>query len=166
MILKGNAAVIPKLLRAWYIEKLHDGHQGRVKMELRAKDAVYWPGMRHDIESRVNACQPCQFTRPANDCTELTPDHQHPVPQGPWQDVSTDLFYYNSHNYILIVDHYSSYVFVYKLQGTTSRDIIEILMQLFAEHGSPATLYSDNGPQFDSREFANFAASPAKQRHC
>ncbi|KAG0712335.1 hypothetical protein GWK47_018706 [Chionoecetes opilio] len=158
VILKGNAAVIPKLLRAWYIDKLHDGHQGRVKMELRAKDAVYWPGMRNDIESKVNACQPCQFTRPANDCMELTPDHQHPVPQGPWQDVSTDLFYYNSHNYILVVDHYSSYVFVYKLTGTTSRDVIEILMQLFAEHGSPTTLYSDNGPQFDSREFANFAA--------
>ncbi|XP_045104483.1 uncharacterized protein K02A2.6-like isoform X2 [Portunus trituberculatus] len=100
-------------------------------MELRAKNAVYWPGMRSDIEERVAACQPCQFTRPANDCTQLTPDHQHPVPQGPWQE----------------------------LQGTTSRDIIEVLMNLFAEHGSPTTLYSDNGPQFDSREFANFAAS-------
>ncbi|KAG0726469.1 hypothetical protein GWK47_036483 [Chionoecetes opilio] len=30
-------------------------------------------------------------------------------------------------------------------------------MQLFAEHARPTTLYSDNGPQFDSREFANFA---------
>ncbi|MPC45621.1 uncharacterized protein E2C01_039326 [Portunus trituberculatus] len=158
VILKGNTAVIPRPLCAWCIDKLHDSYHGRVKMELCAKDTVYWPEMRNDIKSRVNACQPCQFTRPVNDCAELMPDHQRLVPQEPWQDVSTDLFHYNSHNYILVVDHYCSYVFVYKLLGTTSRDMIEILVRLFAEHGSPTTLYSDNGSQFNSCEFSNFTA--------
>lgn len=78
------------------------------------------------------------------------PDHQYPVPQGP---------YYNNQNYILVIDHYSSCVFLYKLQGRTSHDVIKTLMRMFAEYNSSATLYSDSRPQFDSRDFAHFAVN-------
>lgn len=48
VILKENAAVIPKPLCKWYVEKLQDGHQGCVKMEVRAKDTMYWPRVCND----------------------------------------------------------------------------------------------------------------------
>ncbi|XP_065195252.1 uncharacterized protein LOC135826576 [Sycon ciliatum] len=43
------------------------------------------------------------------------------------------------------------------LTSTTSARIIDHLHSIFARHGIPAVLRSDNGPQFSSAEFAQFA---------
>ena len=40
---------------------------------------------------------------------------------------------------------------------TQSRDIVGHLKAIFAGHGIPEQLRSDNGPQFNSTEFAQFA---------
>lgn len=157
LILKGTAVVIPEKLRPWYMEKLHEGHQGRTKMELRARDAVFWPKIKFDIEERVAACMPCQTSRPASSQSSLIPEHQHPVPPGPWQEVSSDLFFCKGQNYLLTVDHFSKFPFLQLLDQTTSSRVIETLAVLFAEHGSPVVFYSDNGPQYSSREFKAFA---------
>ena len=44
-----------------------------------------------------------------------------------------------------------------KLSSTTSRGVIEHLKSIFARHGIPQTVVSDNGPQYLSSEFAQFA---------
>lgn len=166
IILKGDAAVVPHALRRWYIDRLHDGHQGLVKMNLRARDSVFWPDIRRDIDARVRECLPCQSTRPSVHRSAMQEEHQHPVPGGPWIELSSDLFHHDGHNYILIVDHYSKYPFVFRLaEGTTSHHVVNVLARLFAEHGSPSTLYTDNGPQYASREFAEFAKD-FEFRHC
>ena len=157
VIIKGTAVVIPSRLQPWYIERLHEGHQGRVKMELRARDAVYWPDLKKDVEARVAACLPCQTSRPAANASIIEAEHQHPVPSGPWTDLSTDLFYSNGKNYIIIVDHFSKFPFVYEMTSTTSTEVVKVMAQLFSEQGSPSTVYSDNGPQYSSREFKIFS---------
>lgn len=43
-----------------------------------------------------------------------------------------------------------------KLNSTTSAAIINHLKSIFAEHGIPESLVTDNGPQYSSREFAAF----------
>ena len=40
---------------------------------------------------------------------------------------------------------------------TSSRTVIMKLRKQFAVHGVPKTLISDNGPQYKSREFREFA---------
>ncbi|XP_043236528.1 uncharacterized protein K02A2.6-like [Amphibalanus amphitrite] len=157
LVIKGTAVVIPDQLQQWYVERLHEGHQGRVKMELRARDSIFWPTLKKDVEARVAACLPCQASRPAASASTIEAEHQHPVPPGPWTDVSTDLFYSNGRHFIIIVDHYSKFPFVYELTSTTSTQVIKVMMQLFAEHGSPSTVYSDNGPQYSSKEFRTFS---------
>ncbi len=62
-------------------------------------------------------------------------------------------------NYIVVVDYYSRYPEVVKLPTTTSRQIIEVLNRIFSRHGIPETLVNDNGPQYSSREFQDFASS-------
>ena len=157
LILRGTSVLIPLKLRQWYVEKLHEGHQGRFKMELRAKDTLFWPGMKGDITGRVDACLPCQSSRPANPRDAMYPERQHPVPAVPWLEVSTDLFNSNGKNFLLVVDHYSKYPFVYEISNTSSAGVVKILTRLFTEQGSPSVLYSDNGPQYSSREFHDFA---------
>ena len=63
----------------------------------------------------------------------------------------------NGATYLLVIDYFSRFVEVVKLKTTTSASIIEVLKPIFARFGIPETLMSDNGPQYSSQEFANFA---------
>ena len=60
-------------------------------------------------------------------------------------------------DYLVIVDYFSRYPEVHKLTTTTSQSIINSLKTVFARHGIPETLRTDNGPQFSSQQFAEFA---------
>ena len=60
-------------------------------------------------------------------------------------------------NYVVISDYYSKFFEVTKLSTTTSAATIKHLKPNFARHGIPEEVISDNGPQFSSAEFANFA---------
>ena len=53
-------------------------------------------------------------------------------------------------NYLLVVDYFSRYPEVVKLTSTTSATIISVLKNIFARHGIPEVLGSDNGPQYAS----------------
>ena len=95
--------------------------------------------------------------------TDLIKSHSfHPLipstlPDYPWQQVAADLFQLKGSDYIVIVDYFSRYPEVHKLTTTTSKNIINSLKTAFACHGIPETLRTDNGPQFNSIEFTEFA---------
>ena len=55
-------------------------------------------------------------------------------------------------------DYFSNYLEVEHITGNvTSRSVIKVLSSLFARHGIPDFVVSDNGSQFASAEFASFA---------
>ena len=60
--------------------------------------------------------------------------------------------------YLLVVDYASSYVEIAKLEATTSPDVILHLRSMFARRGIPETVVSDNGPQYESYDFARFTS--------
>ena len=64
---------------------------------------------------------------------------------------------YKNSMYLLVIDYYSRYIEIAKLTSTTSKDIINHLKSIFSRHGIPERLISDNGPQYSSREFAEFS---------
>lgn len=82
-----------------------------------------------------------------------------PLPDYPWQLIGTDLFELDKCQYLLVVDYFSRYPEVIKLNSTTSSQVIAVLKTIFARHGIPETVRSDNGPQYSSQEFARFASS-------
>ena len=59
--------------------------------------------------------------------------------------------------YLLVVDCYLRFMKVQKLNTTTSSSVVTHLKSIFAKFGIPATLISDNGPQFDSQEMKEFS---------
>ena len=75
----------------------------------------------------------------------------------PWEVVSSDLYYWNNVNYLVLVDYYFSYFVLRKLSSTRSPDIISKLKTIFSEFGIPRNLVSDNGPQYASQDFKNFS---------
>jgi hypothetical protein len=81
----------------------------------------------------------------------------HEIPTLPWEVIATDLFDHENHKYVLVVDYYSRYIEVARLNSSTSGAVIHKMKSLFARHGIPKKVVSDNGPQYASAEFAQFA---------
>jgi transposase InsO family protein len=71
--------------------------------------------------------------------------------------VAVDLFTLERKDYIIMVDDYSNYFEFNVLNETTAAAIITSLKSQFARHGIPEEVKSDNGPQFASTSFENFA---------
>ena len=55
------------------------------------------------------------------------------------------------------MDYYSSYVDIAKLDTVASFDLIVHLKSIFARHGIPETVVSDNGPLYAAQGFVEFA---------
>ena len=62
----------------------------------------------------------------------------------------------NSH-FLISVDMYSRYLEIAHLSRMTSSIVIAKMKNLFARHGVPESVISDNGTQFISAEFRQFA---------
>ncbi|XP_076312073.1 uncharacterized protein LOC143225842, partial [Tachypleus tridentatus] len=72
--------------------------------------------------------------------------------------VSTDLFENQGTHYLVVVDHYSGYLEINEYEKEiTSEQTVQKLKKLFATHGIPQIVYSDNGPQYDVKEFKDFS---------
>ena len=65
---------------------------------------------------------------------------------------------FDGSEYLVIVDYYSKMPIVRKMPTSqcNSAKTISVLKELFAEHGIPEEIRSDNGPQFASHPFAEF----------
>ena len=80
----------------------------------------------------------------------------HEVPDRPWKKVATDIFTLDSKDFPCTVDYYNGYFEVDFLSSKTSKSINTKLKKHFATHGIPNELHIDNGPPFNSIEFATF----------
>ena len=80
----------------------------------------------------------------------------HDVPDAPWVKVASDLFTLNNRDYVLLVDFHSTFIAVSRLEDTKSSTVIKAIKNIFSIHGIPKILFSDNGPQYVSKEFRNF----------
>ncbi|XP_046341780.1 uncharacterized protein K02A2.6-like [Haliotis rufescens] len=108
--------------------------------------------MTVDIKDHVGQCTVSSEMRPKQQKETLV---SHEVPERPWSKIGMDLFTLHNEEYLVQVDYHSDYWEVDKLTDTTSTSIVECMK--FSRHGIPDTVVSDNGPQFTSREFAQFA---------
>ena len=160
MTLYGQRMVIPTALRAETLSKLHEGHQDIVRCRLRAKISVWWPGISKQLTGFIERCPEC--TRDAKPAREpLIPTS---LPSYPWQKVAADIFTLKGQEYLVMV-YFSRYPEVQKLKSTTPQGIVNVLKVAFARHGIPETFRSDNGPQFSSQEFKDFA-NKYNFQHC
>ena len=153
LLLRGGRIVIPPPLRSTLLEKIHSGHQGITKSRKMARQSIWWPGISKQLEELVHNCHDClkaQKQRPQ-------PLNPTPLPTLPWQKVASDLFEWKGATYLLVVDYFSRYIEIARLHRTTTADVVTHLKSIFARHGIPESLISDNGPQYSSREFQDFA---------
>ncbi len=152
LLLKGSRLVIPVAMQKTILGKIHEGHQGITKCRERAKQSVWWPGLSKQIEDLVEKCDKCSKER-QNRVEPMIPSD---VPERPWQTVGSDLFELNGSNYLLVVDYLSAFVEIAKLNNTSSASIVNNLKSMFARHGIPEIVVTDNGPQYSSQKCTAF----------
>ena len=70
-----------------------------------------------------------------------------------------DLLEFNGRTYLAIVDYYSRWVETKLLAKQTSTETIHQIKSVFAAHRIPDVVVTDNGTQFSSQDFAQFASS-------
>lgn len=154
ILFKNQRIIIPKTLRNSILTKLHVSHLGKEKTKNRAREIVYWPGMSRDIDNLVANCQACATYARSN---QKEPLKQHDIPQRAWQKVAMDIFEIKRKYYLVLVDYFSKFPEVVRLDSLTSEALIYQLKNIFSRQGIPDIVFSDNGPQMSSHLFKCFA---------
>ena len=153
LLLFNERIVIPEPLQKDVLQRIHEGHQGIERCRTRARASVWWPNINQQITEMVQRCQDCAKTSQQRKEPLITTS----LPERPWKVIGTDLFELDKKHYLLVVDYFSRYPEVIQLNSTTSAVIINALKSIFSRHGIPDVVRSDNGPQYSSIDFAQFA---------
>ena len=154
IVFRNDRVVIPFALRKEMLRRIHEGHMGVEKCQRRAREVMWWPGMSTDIEQVVLNCETCQRHRTANVREPLEP---HPVPKLPWEVVAADIFEFQGHQYLLVVDYFSKFIEIARLINMQSITTIAALKNIYGRFGIPNKMVTDNGTQFASEQFQNFS---------
>ena len=145
IVLWGERIVLPTSLIKPVLKTLHLGHPGQERMYKAAKQLYVWAGLRNDVEQVVLNCSACLKMLPSNEKDfNLSLDKACE----PMEIVGADLFNANGKEYLLLVDDYSGYFFIFLLRGLNTKAILKHLDKTFSQFGYPRMLLSDNGPQF------------------
>jgi len=153
-VLNGERIVVPARLRGRILLQLHRGHPGIQRMKALAKSSIYWPGMDKDIEDFVKECHPCAEAAKA---PIKAPLQSWPKAERPWSRVHADFAGpINGIWYLIRVDAFSKWPEVIETRAITAKATISSMRQIFSGYGPPEVLFTDNGTQFTSVEFATF----------
>jgi len=109
--------------------------------------------MNQKVREMIEGCSSCQSVGISN---PVEPMMITPTEGIPWYHVGIDFLgpIPNSHQYLLVViDTYTKFPEVEIVHSTSIQAIIPKLDRIFATHGIPVKLTSDNGPPFNGAEF-------------
>ena len=73
--------------------------------------------------------------------------------------MGVDIFELEGRHYLVAADYYSNYIEVANLPRLSTAETVKSIKRMIATHGIMDILVSDNGPQFASREFAEFTSN-------
>jgi hypothetical protein len=106
------------------------------------------------IEEMVTNCSVCAdyvIKQPSEPLKPTVP------PNFLWEKIGTDLFEFRGEHFLVCVCYRSKFPEVAKMESTRGSAVVNELKRQLCVHGIPAEVISDNGPQYSSREFQEFA---------
>ncbi len=114
--------------------------------------------MDKQVEERIRCCHPCQLVG-----TSPRPEPMKPtqLPEKPWLKLAIDVCgpFPTGEQVVVLTDYYSRWPEVKILKSVTSKSILDWLLSVFATHGFPNEIKSDNASYFVSAEFKDTLAS-------
>ena len=155
ILLRGTRIILPASLREHAIKLAHQGHQGQSKTTALLREYVWFPNMGQSVKSYVDRCIVCQASARPN---APEPLQSTAMPNRPWEEIKVDFCgpFPSGHYLLVVIDCYSRFPEVEILKSTAAPKVIPKLDTIFARHGIPTTVTSDNGPPFQSDEFSRY----------
>ena len=134
------------------LQYIHEGHQGKKRCLLRARNTVFWPKMTYDIQQLIEKCMICQEYGKSQLLIGTTQE----LAPFPWHTLATDLFYWKRMDFLIVAYVFSKYILMRKLPNSTSAAMCIKLSKIVTELGLPHIIRSDNGPCYNLKEFQQF----------
>eukprot|EP00795_Rhopilema_esculentum_P001944 gene1944-17482_t len=130
-------------------------HQGIVKTKQLLREKIWFPNIDKSVKDVLANCLPCQAIGPEN---RPAPLHMNELPPKPWHTVHIDhCGPFPTGEYILVViDAYSRFPEVDIVHSTSASATFAKLDRIFATHGLPHVVKSDNGPPFNSADIKDY----------
>ena len=158
LVLWGEALIIPPAKRERVLYQLHQFHQGITMSQLLTYGSFFWSSINKAIKEVVCQGETCSQFQSQKAAVPLTPT---PTPSHPWQMCATDIFMLEWVDHLVVGDFYSKMIFIWCIPPgqSNANKVVLLLKEMFAEHGIPEVLHSDNGPQYESAQFTKFCIS-------
>ena len=124
------------------------------------REKVWCSGIVHQVATMVKACIPCQ---PVADKSKAEPLQLTVMPDRRCQEVNVDLCgtFPSTESLLVLEDACRHWPEVDILWATASAALIGHFCNIFAVHGLPEKVVTDNGANLVSEEFENFLATNA-----
>ena len=140
------------------VDIAQESHQGIYKTKALLREKVWFSGIDELVKTTLESCLACQAVGKAAppESVRLTS-----MPEAPWDLVHADFVgpLPSSEYLLVVIDHYSRYPEVETVRSTKAVSIIPKLDKIFATHGIPSIVKSDNRPPFSSDEFSNYCTA-------
>ena len=127
----------------------HEGHQGKERCLLQARNTVFWPKITYDIQELIERYIICQEHGKSQSIIGTTQE----LPPFPWHTLATDIFYWKRMDFLIVADVFSKYFLVRKWANSSSAAVCAEIATIVTELGLPHIIRSDNGPCYNSKEF-------------
>ena len=127
---RGQQIIIPKSYRPIFLEKIHESHRSEEDTLRNIRKDFWYPTMDHEVKTMIRTCRRCRAKRSSN--REM-----------PLKTHRDDILYVNSHfaldpvtlegqkSYLVLVERYSGYPFVYLMKDCTLNSIMQVLTHHF-----------------------------------
>jgi transposase InsO family protein len=135
----------------------------KTKQMLREK---YWfPTMNTMVEQIIGDCFECKVTMKQYNQEPVKPTV---IPEKPWDVIAVDFGgpYPDCHYNLVAIDKRTRYSEVGRTMSTSFHQMKEKLKTIFANHGIPRQIESDNRPSFQSKDFEELAEEEGFHHHC
>jgi hypothetical protein len=115
-----------------------------------AKQLYFWPKMNEHIKDMIDACERCQFYKSLK-------QKQEQIQQTPFKDlypmaeVGSNLFGAGKHHFLIVVDRYSEFPLVARLNSMAAESIIGHMEKMFFLLGRPGEIKCDKGAMLQDR---------------
>ena len=159
LVLKGEKIILPEALWQLAVDKAHQGgHPGITRMKKRIRNHFWIPGLNQLVEKKVRGCKTCQLYTTKTTKEPIAPQRTN---EASWEEVSVDLFgpLPDKRHVLVVQDTMSRFPAAAIVPTTAARPVLKALDNIYTSYGHPERHRTDNGPPFNSQEFAQYSAS-------
>ncbi|XP_068250693.1 uncharacterized protein [Palaemon carinicauda] len=154
--------VVPRNLRLAVLRMAHEGlggHFGVKHTTHLIQPRFFWPGLKKSVKACVASCHPCQVAGNPNQVVPRAPLQPIPSAGIPFHDVLVDYVgplprsKRGNHFLLTMIDRFTRYLKAVPTRCANASHAVRGLTHFFCRFVFPATVQSDKGSHFMTREF-------------